>query len=336
MSAALKSDLPSTVSAVLDQLDEIEPTTSPSGHHRINDRYVGPFGVFGSRMPALGDFNAESSDPVPLPSPRATASGFDNSRPPGPITSTSELDIMDQISETSYAAATLHEGFDDFFTSSLDTMQWGDLFQLDIDFSMIAEADTRPLELNSGHAAVLGSTSSEPTAAIITSCKEYSWPEIDLTNEAPLLLKHFNEEVITQMGSLPINEKSAWRTLNFPSAVLTLSQLTLLGFERSTIKRANLANFFALVAVSALHLSLSPGVQTSPPDPIGKSYYWKSLSERTYAAAKSFLRSSLKTECTLPGKAKYKDQLMAVGAVLATAVSCSPSLAFEQPLTIIS
>jgi arginine metabolism regulation protein II len=328
MSASLKSDLPSTVSLVLDQLDEIEPPTSHSGQHRIHDRYIGPFGVFGSRMPALSNFNAEISDPLPLPSPREIASGFDNSRPPGPITSTSELELTDQISEMSCAAATLYGGFDDFFTSSLDTMQWGDLFQWNIDFSMIAEADPQSLELNLGQAAVFASTSSEPKAAIITTCEEYSWPEIDLTNEAPLLLKHFNEEVITQMGSLPINEKSAWRILNFPSAVLTLSQLTILGFERGTIKRANLANFFALVAVSALHLSLSPGVRTSSPETIEKSYYWKSLSERAYAAAKSFLRSSLKTECTLPGKAKYKDQLMAVGAVLAIAVSSSPSLAF--------
>lgn len=87
------------------------------------------------------------------------------------------------------------------------------------------------------------------------------------------------------------------------------------------IKRANLANFFALIAVSALHMSLSPKIRTNRPDASDKSYYWKALSERTYEAAKSFLRSSLLTECTSQSKAKYKDQLMAVGAILATAVS---------------
>jgi arginine metabolism regulation protein II len=206
-------------------------------------------------------------------------------------------------------------------------MQWGDLFQWDLDYSLATETDTRSSEPNVGQTPTFELTDNEAMPIIDEDGDECRWPEIDLSSEAPLLLKHFNEEVITQMGSLPINEKSAWRTLNFPSAVLTLSQLTLLGFEHSMIKRANLANLFAVIAVSALHMSLKLSIRTDTPHAPDKSSHWKSLSERTYEAAKGFLRSSLTTECTLQSKAKYKDQLMAVAAVLATAVSFSSTIA---------
>ncbi|GAB7328603.1 hypothetical protein MBLNU13_g00545t2 [Cladosporium sp. NU13] len=319
MSASLISDLPSTVSAVLDQLDEIETSPHYSGQHSFHDRYVGPFGVFESRVPLLNDENASIVDTSPQVSPSAIAGIVHGPRPPVPTTSSPCPRSSDRSFGTLGGAFEFHESLDDFLTSSLDTMQWGDLFQWDLDYPFFAEADVRSVELNIGRTATLKLTDSETAIAIDTSRHECSWPEIDLSNDAPLLLKHFNEAVITQMGSLPINEKSAWRTLNFPSAVFTLSQLTILGFERNTIKCANLANFFALIAVSALHLSLSPRVRTDP-NVNHNSYHWKTLSERTYEAAKNFLKSSLSTECTLQSKAKYKDLLMAVGAILATAL----------------
>ena len=314
------SDIPSTVTAVLDQLDEMGTSPHYLGQHSFHDCYIGPFGVFESSLPPLHDDNASIVDASLQVSPSEIAGSVHGSRPSVPTTSSPCPRSNDQSFGTSGGAFEFHESLDDFLTSSLDTMQWGDLFQWDLDYSLIAEADASSMELNVGRITTLEVTDSGTAIAIETNRDECSWPEIDLSSDAPLLLKHFNEAVITQMGSLPINEKSAWRTLNFPSAVFTLSQLTILGFERNTIKRANLANFFALIAVSALHLSLVSSVRTDP-DANDNSYHWKALSERTYEAAKNFLKSSLSTECTLQSKAKYKDQLMAVGAILATAVS---------------
>lgn len=316
MSASLTNDIPSTVSAVLDRLDEVGTASHSAGQHFFHDRHVGPFGVFRSRAPLLSDPEARALDPLPQPSPPQLASGF-----VCPITSSPNQGPSNRSSWTPGGATEFHESLNEFLTSSLDTMQWGDLFQWDFDYSLVTEADTRTSELNTGCTTTLEVTDSEAMTAIETNQDGCLWPEIDLSSEAPLLLKHFNEEVITQMGSLPINEKSAWRTLNFSSAVMTLSQLTILGFDRSTIKRANLANFLAVIAMSALHLSLNPNVQRDTSDACNQPHYWKSLSERTYEAAKNFLRCSLFTECTLQNKAKYKDQLMAVGAVLAIAVS---------------
>ena len=336
MSASLTNDLPSTVSAVLNQLDEIETPPHNSGHHSFHDRHVGPFGVFGSRVPLLSDENASIVDISLQVSSPQIASSVHGARSPAPTAPSPCPRPSDRSLGTLGGASEFHESLDEILTSSLDTMQWGDLFQWDLDYSLVPETHTRSSEPNVGQTPTLELTDNDAMPIIDKNGDKCRWPEIDLSSEAPLLLRHFNEAVITQMGSLPINEKSAWRTLNFPSAILTLSQLTILGSERSTIKRANLANLFALIAVSALHMSLSPSIRTDSPDASNKTYYWKALSERTYEAAKSFLRSSLLTECTSQSKAKYKDQLMAVGAILATAVSRLSPLKTPQLITMVS
>lgn len=330
------SDLPSTISAALDQLDETEIPSQHLGQHSFQDRHVGPFGVFESRVPPLSDDDSRIVDPSPHAVAQQTAGRVHAPGLPLPASSSLHAGPSYQSSGTLSGTSDLHESLDEFFTSSLDTMQWGDLFQWDLDYSLLAETDNGSSELDVGQTVTPEVTDSQAMIVVNMNRDECSWPEIDLSSDAPLLLKHFNEAVITQMGSLPINEKSAWRTLNFPSAVLTLSQLTILGFERSTIKRANLANFFALIAVSALHLSLSPVARTDTLDTSEKAHYWKALSERTYEAAKNFLRLSLSTEHKLQSKAKYKDQLMAVGAILATAVSCPSLLTLSQLITMVS
>lgn len=212
-----------------------------------------------------------------------------------------------------------HNTVDDFLESSLDFMQWDDLFQWDVDDFGINSDQT--VSLHPSVAFHDQPSNGAKQAAHVEDVSDPYWPALDLVIEAPLLLRHFNDQVITQMGSLPINEKSAWRILNFPSAVFTLSQLTTLAVDRDNIRHANLANFFAIIAVSALHLSVSP---VDTPGFAGKDQDWTLLSNRTYLAAKHHLNLSLGYECTPPGKAKYKDQLMAVGAILATAVCCRP------------
>jgi arginine metabolism regulation protein II len=93
----------------------------------------------------------------------------------------------------------------------------------------------------------------------------------------------------------------------------------MLEINKDQIKRANLATFYALIAVSAFHLSLNP---ITFPNFTRPGDHWKSVSSRTYEAAKQHLKLSLEKESQPgPHKAKYKEQLMGISAVLATAVS---------------
>lgn len=325
MSTALLQNVPATVSAALDEIEGSSATsdTVPTNHT------VGPFGVFDAGV-ATSHGKETSSLNAPMSCTSLhTASDFEiaaqhNSTPPSQI-------YGQDVGQTDGCGVSLDwpGGFDDLLTSSLDSMQWADLFQWDFGMSkQLADAQP-PVDVsfvqNEQTDHLRGDDLDEalaPEGSKICSTdagyQDAIWPQLDLGSQAPSLLKHFNDVVITQMGSLPVNEKSAWRILNFPSAVFTLSQLTTLAIDKHDIKHANLANFFAVIAASALHLSLSP---SKAQEQTNSFQDWKSLSERTYDAAKQHMRLSLDTECMPPRKAKYKDQLMAIGAILATAVS---------------
>lgn len=87
MSASLTNDLPSTVSAALDKLDETETRTHNSGQHSSHDRHdrhVGPFGVFESRVPLLSDENASIADISPQVSSPQIAGSVHGARTPVP------------------------------------------------------------------------------------------------------------------------------------------------------------------------------------------------------------------------------------------------------------
>lgn len=78
----------------------------------------------------------------------------------------------------------------------------------------------------------------------------------DVMAEAPFLLKHFQDRVIAQMMAMPLGEKAPWKILNVPAAVLTFSDITFLGTQKTS--HARLANLYSLLACSAFHLSLNP------------------------------------------------------------------------------
>lgn len=183
--------------------------------------------------------------------------------------------------------------------ASLDFLQWDDLFTNDLQLNYC------PLDNEEAQARYPAQLSPE---------------QIDL-EDAPVLLKHFHDDVTQQMGSLPINEKSSWRSLNFNLALKTLSELKLLNLASQSLRQACLANLYALIAVSSLHLSLNSAnfpLLSYPDTQI------RTMSLKAYEIAKEHLRISLETECQGPSRAKYKEQLMATAAVLATAVSfCS-------------
>lgn len=217
---------------------------------------------------------------------------------------------------------------------NLDSLHWEDLFTWDVsalgDFSFPPsdmlqneDASALPSSLGWNETQALYSQAA-PVLTGDIDASELMWLDMDLTIDAPFLLRHFDQKVIDQMGSLPINEKSAWRTLHYPSAVMTLSDLTILDTDREKVKYANLATFYALVAVSALHQSLNHCDAFA--NVVHPDEHWKTLASRAYNSAKHAIRRSLERECKPPRKAKYKEHLMGISATLAFAVGTIPGI----------
>ncbi|KAG7425464.1 Arginine metabolism regulation protein II [Fusarium oxysporum f. sp. raphani] len=302
MSNALVTNVPSTVTAALNQIDE-ESKGLDIKDDAANTCEVGPFQVF----------KFETSQSVTTPSDHVSFNDMDLDT----LSENQTQDFSETIENDQIAS-------NDFSTTSLDFLHWGDLFTWDV--SVLDNPpqlpydnfDTLPMNLNWPNETNMGFSESLDMMPFETASDDVAWPQLDLMMDAPILLKHFNDDVISQMGSLPINEKSAWKTLHYPSAIMTLSELTMLDVDRDQIKRANLATFYALIAVSSFHLSLNSITFPSLARP---GDHWKSLSSRTYEAAKQHLKVSLEKESQPgPHKAKYKEQLMGISAVLATAL----------------
>ncbi|KAJ9485397.1 hypothetical protein VN97_g7958 [Penicillium thymicola] len=128
--------------------------------------------------------------------------------------------------------------------------------------------------------------------------------DIDALKDAPCLLKHFQDMVIPHIMAIPCRQKSPWKILNVPAAVVTYSDSTFLGTEM--ISHAKLANLYGLLACSAVHLVLNPSTISTKP----AEYWWKAANQ-AYLQAKDHMQTSLHSETQGLRKAKYKDQLMA-------------------------
>ncbi|KAI2816201.1 transcriptional regulator family: Fungal Specific TF [Aspergillus niger] len=138
----------------------------------------------------------------------------------------------------------------------------------------------------------------------------------DVLADAHYLLRHFQDHVISRMMAVPLDQKSPWKILNVPSAVVTYSDITFLGSQNIT--HARLANLYCLLACSALHLTVNPSMRTSD-----STERWKPVAEYAYHLAKDHMQMSLKHETQEPKKAKYKDQLMAICALTEFAILSS-------------
>ncbi|KAL2670153.1 hypothetical protein Neosp_015034 [[Neocosmospora] mangrovei] len=97
--------------------------------------------------------------------------------------------------------------------------------------------------------------------------------------------------------------------------MITLSKLTLFSLDASKISHASMSNFYGLLAVSAYHLSLK---DQESRDLCRAEGYWAAVYEAAYDAAKKHLDLSLEKETDGPNKAKYKEQLMAMGSTTTT------------------
>ncbi|KAL4786866.1 fungal-specific transcription factor domain-containing protein [Aspergillus varians] len=121
--------------------------------------------------------------------------------------------------------------------------------------------------------------------------------------DAPLLFKHFNENVVPKMVIMPLGDKSPWRMLHLASAMATYNDLTILGAQN--ISHACLANLYGLLACSAFDLS-------SASRSVGSVGHRQQAAVQMFEQARDHMHKSLKYETRAPKRAKYKDQLMAI------------------------
>ncbi|KAL4864931.1 hypothetical protein BDV12DRAFT_211330 [Aspergillus spectabilis] len=342
MSRLLIEGVPGTVVKVLDDVDERAKDLDGNG----SDWFAaGPFSVFKSDLSHCAEAAVSSLAGTVTSAGRACspllAPAASENIKTRPFASITHADAVESIQPTPRTVSQessnpgdngLSEGqyLDDLLASPIDLLQWGDLFAQSADFPILDIQNGSNAQVSFSIWPVDNDTPYSQTQLSGLDPKDPGWPQLDLTAEAPLLLRHFNDEVIDQMGSLPINEKSPWRTLSFPLALVTLSDLTVLDKNRNEIKQANLANYYALIAVSAFHLALN---SVAFPALERRENYWRELSRQTYEAAKCHLHYSLANEYCAPRKAKYKEQLIAIGAILATAILSGSEMDTRQYLT---
>jgi arginine metabolism regulation protein II len=310
MSTLLESNLVSgSISA---SLAEIDHKTRDAEHPPGGDIVIGPFGVldFGSTEAQKDMQDSQTKAPKQLEpgreapqSPPQTASAAGQE--------TQELPALINNSP-SYIDDFLH--WSDILGLSPEQPGFFQPSMLDLDTYL---ADPVPesfaIDMNVGGGA-------EPRSMAIptppSSAMEMASTFLDAAAlaDAPYLFKHFNENVVPQMVIMPLGDKSPWRILNLSTAMATYNDLTILGSQ--SISHARLANLYALLACSAVHLSTSHGSTGSA--------HWQQASAQMFEQARDHMQKSLKLETREPKRAKYKDQLMAVCCLIQYTVSGHP------------
>ncbi|KAM0550220.1 hypothetical protein ACHAPJ_009068 [Fusarium lateritium] len=291
--------MPSTVDAALDDLDVQSADV-------VNALNIGPFGVI------------KFHDGTP--------EHHSDTLTPEPVSVEPHKDVSEPSPRENHFPTTIH---DDALAPN-DLLQWSDLFNWELGTSVDpvylgdGPGDSgwnwqleNPVDtgLEALTASPLGPTLD---STISTLDNVVPLPAIDLVADAPVLLKHFEDTVMHQMSSLPVNQKSPWTILHIPDAIVTLSRLTIFRMEQTDMRHANLSNLFGLLAVASYHLSsnsFDPMHLGRPPG------HWATVHEATYQAAKKHLDLCIEYETQGPKQVKYKEQLMALNATLATAVS---------------
>ena len=327
MSAALAADLPS--GSIDTSLAEIDTRSRNTEWQSNGDIVVGPFSVL-DMTPASCNEAPESACP-------------ESARPPPPPQNTDAVEDA-RVQEVVHVATpppvdmpSLALSPSSLMVGSLsqmdDFLHWSDLFDLAPEPSGLTpypslDAVDR-LDFDPGPWPLTNSGEQSDVRGIVTPQQtppDLTLPPVDIMTDAPFLLKHFQDRVIAQMMAMPLGEKSPWKILNVPAAVLTFSDLTFLGAQN--ISHARLANLYSLLACAALHLASNPDI-----GPGHSMEHWRQVADQAHSKAKDHMQMSLKNEIHEPKKAKYKDQLMAICGMTEYAVCLFPVTIRETLLT---
>ncbi|PYH67435.1 C6 transcription factor [Aspergillus vadensis CBS 113365] len=313
MSDALSADL---VSGSIDaSLAEIENRSRDAERPSHGDVVVGPFSVLDFRLTGPKSASrAQPADETTVANDVVLSSG--NTLPEGasgvsPALSQDSLAYMNDLLQWSDILSLDPQLHSATLSGTLDL---GDWLPLDLvtqapilEHNLLGEAPS----LMDDTAAVYNSGPENDSAPNMIPTVDCNPP--DVLADAHFLLRHFQDHVISRMMAVPLDQKSPWKILNVPSAVVTYSDITFLGSQNIT--HARLANLYCLLACSALHLTVNPSMRTSD-----STERWKPVADYAYHLAKDHMQMSLKHETQEPKKAKYKDQLMAICALTEFAV----------------
>lgn len=311
MSTALGNNL---ISGSIDaSLAEVDSRSRDPDRSLENDIVIGPFAVLdfsGSSEPTVAaeaeapttvQHDMTSLDPIPAENPT------DPMLPPE-ILDSSPVSIIDSLSQ-----------MDDF-------LHWSDLLSFSPDQPGYATHPTltmaNDLSFNIGNDIALPQGLAHDPEDHLQRLTPQQTPmelvsmEVDVLKDGQFLLKHFQDVVIPQIMAIPFGQKSPWKILNLPAAVVAFGDATFLGTEG--ISHARLANLYGLLAISAIDLALKPATDSTQP-----TEHWFQIANQTYQQAKDHIQTSLQHETQGPNKAKYKDQLMAANILTQYAVCTS-------------
>ena len=141
-------------------------------------------------------------------------------------------------------------------------------------------------------------------------------PEFSLDippEDAQMLLKLFQDRTVAHMSSFPSSAKGPLYTVNLAAAIQTLAHTTYM--QSPGVTHASFCNMLGLLALAARSLATASAGQSDT------KARWFRISGELHERSKNHLRWSLQTELQGPNKAKYKDQLMAIKALLGYSVS---------------
>ena len=202
LSQDLANNVPFTVTAALKDIEEKSRALHVEGP-TAGQFSVGPFYVC-----RLG------SEPSITPERGITAS---DTASPGGMELATPIEKHERHPERGHGPSEFDLGretsFDQVSSSLLDFLQWGDLFGYDIgmpDFPPLFpssglppnQPDTLPVEEDLSFNIGLGQE--HMLNQTLYTCEGGpELPQLDLAVDAPVLLRHFSDQVMNQMGSLP-------------------------------------------------------------------------------------------------------------------------------------
>lgn len=310
-------------------LNDIESRVRDAKDTEPDDIIIGPFRVLklrkGVTMPQQDVLQPDANETVTLE----------------PSSVQCELHLGAFMSEMLYQPIHNHfgqfsPGTIDSFGSLDDSLQWGDLFGLSFDNALEPLVGAFESELGkttiqetvipdstvTGYGdinlfnAPMESCASEETSEHAEAlAKPPLLPTDIVMAQAQRLLRHFKSDVIPVISSLPMTSKSLWEILNFNEAVNTFANLTCINTE---VTQAKSANLYAILAISAYHILKTQMDSNSFHENLRD---WQAIVDAAALKARNCLRQSLSEESSGQRKAKYKDQLMAILALMTFSVT---------------
>ncbi|BCS27299.1 uncharacterized protein APUU_60347A [Aspergillus puulaauensis] len=170
-------------------------------------------------------------------------------------------------------------------------LDWPDLFGMDSLWQ--CPAFTPPPEPSIWHGQVSDGITDNQSLSLHPMPPPFELVGIEMP-EVETLLFHYRQRVICDMFSFPPHDKSPMEIMNAASAVVTLANIRYMGTERLT--HASMENLLAT-----------------------------RISNSAYAQGQAHMKHSLTVELRQSRPPKYKDQLMALSAMLGFATTPAPT-----------